>query len=100
MILYNITYTVANSVEEDFVQWMKETHIPNVFATGIFTGHKFYRLLNSADDEATNYSLQFFAASTAKLVEYERFHAQELRVQTQIRYGEKALAFRTLLQEV
>lgn len=100
MILYNITYTVSHSVEEDFVKWMKETHIPDVFATGIFTGHKFYRLLNSADDEATNYSIQFFAESTAKLVEYERLYAQELRVRPQVRYGEKALAFRTLLQEV
>lgn len=100
MILYNITYTVAHSVEEDFVKWMKETHIPDVFATGIFTDQKFYRLLNSADDQSTNYSLQFFAESTAKLVEYERLYAQELRVQTQIRYGEKAMAFRTLLQSV
>lgn len=100
MILYNITYTVAHAVEEDFVAWMRGTHIPDVFATGLFTDHKFYRLLNSADDESTNYSIQFFAESTAKLVEYERKFAQELRIKPQIRYGEKAMAFRTLLQEV
>ncbi len=100
MILYNITYTVAHSVEEDFVKWMKETHIPDVFATGLFTEHKFFRLLNSADDESTNYSIQFMAESTNKLVEYERLYAQDLRVQTQIRYGEKALAFRTLLEQI
>ncbi len=100
MILYNITYTVAHSVEDDFVSWMKGTHIPEVFACGLFTDHKFYRLLNSSDDESTNYSIQFFAESTAKLMEYEKLYAQDLRIKPQIRFGEKALAFRTLLQEV
>ncbi len=100
MILYNITYTVATDVEEDFVTWMKNDHIPDVFATGLFTEHRFYRLMNSTNDGFTNYSIQFFAESTSKLVEYESRFANALRYETQARYGEKALAFRTLLEAV
>ncbi len=100
MILYNITFTVSNDVEEDFVQWMKETHIPDIFATGLFLEHKFFRLLNSPDDNATNYSLQFFAESTAKLIEYESRFAHALRYETQARYGENAMEFRTLMEMV
>lgn len=100
MILYNVTFNVANDIEEDFVLWMKETHIPDIFATGLFTGHHFYRLLNATDDSSTNYSVQFLAESTAKLIEYENRFANELRYETQARYGEKALAFRTILESV
>lgn len=100
MILYNITFTVSLEIEDDFVQWMKETHIPDIFATGLFTDHKFYRLMNSMQDGATNYSIQFFAESTNMLMEYERKFATKLRYETQARYGEKALAFRTLLESV
>jgi len=100
MILYNITYTVATDIEDDFVSWMKTTHIPDVFATGLFTEHRFYRLMNSTNDGFTNYSIQFFAESTAKLIEYENRYANALRYETQARYGEKALAFRSLLEAV
>lgn len=100
MILYNITFTVNNEIEEDFVNWMKETHIPDIFATGLFIEHKFFRLLNSPDDQVTNYSLQFYAESTKKLIEYEGRFAHALRYETQARYGQKALAFRTLMELV
>jgi hypothetical protein len=100
MILYNITYTVATDIEDDFVSWMKTTYIPDVFATGLFTEHRFYRLMNSTNDGFTNYSIQFFAESTAKLIEYENRFANALRYETQARYGEKALAFRSLLEAV
>lgn len=100
MILYNITFTVNNEIEEDFVGWMKGTHIPDIFATGLFIEHKFFRLLNSPDDSVTNYSVQFFAENTSKLIEYESRFAHALRYETQARYGEKALAFRTLMEAV
>lgn len=100
MILYNITFTVAIEIEEDFVSWMKGTHIPDIFATGLFLEHKFFRLLNSPDDSVTNFSLQFYAENTQKLIEYEGRFAHALRYETQARYGEKALAFRTLLEAI
>ncbi len=100
MILYNITFTVSTDIEEDFVVWMKNQHIPDIFATGLFSDHRFYRLMNSTNDGSTNYSVQFFAESTAKLIEYENRFANALRYETQARYGEKALAFRTLLESV
>ncbi|WP_296702081.1 DUF4286 family protein [Algoriphagus sp.] len=100
MILYNITFTVSIEIEEDFVQWMKETHIPEIFATGLFLEHKFFRLLNSPDDNVTNFSVQFYAENTQKLIEYEGRFAHALRYETQARYGEKALAFRTLLETI
>lgn len=100
MILYNITFTVAIEIEEDFVSWMKDTHIPDIFATGLFLEHKFFRLLNSPDDSVTNFSLQFYAENTQKLIEYEGRFAHALRYETQARYGEKALAFRTLLEAI
>ena len=100
MILYNITFTVATEIEDDFVTWMKADHIPAIFATGMFTDHGFYRLMNSTADGFTNYSIQFFAESTAKLIEYENRFANALRYETQARYGEKALAFRSLLEAI
>ena len=46
MILYNVTISIDTSVEEDWLQWMKEIHIPDVMNTGLFIDNKIYYYAN------------------------------------------------------
>lgn len=100
MILYNITFNVTPDIEEDFILWMKSTHIPEVLATGIFHEHKFFRLIHDSEDGSLNYCIQYFTDSLKLMMEYESKHAAQLRAKTLERYKDKALAFRTLLETI
>ncbi|MBN7809747.1 DUF4286 family protein [Algoriphagus sp. H41] len=100
MILYNITINVTPDIEEDFISWMRDTHIPEVLSTGIFSEHKFFRLLHESEDGSTNYCIQYFTNSMEQMMEYEKKHAALLRAKTQERYRDKAVAFRTLLESI
>lgn len=100
MILYNITINVTSDIEQDFISWMKSTHIPEVLATGMFVEHRFYRLLHESEDGSINYSIQFFTETMEKMMEYERIHAPALRTKTRERYQGKAVSFRSLLETI
>ena len=100
MILYNITINVTSDIEQDFISWMKSTHIPEVLATGMFIEHRFYRLLHESEDGSINYSIQFFTETMEKMMEYERNHAPALRTKTRERYQDKAVSFRSLLETI
>ncbi len=100
MILYNITINVTSDIEQDFISWMKSTHIPEVLATGMFVEHRFYRLLHESEDGSVNYSIQFFTETMDKMMEYERNHAPALRTKTRERYQDKAVSFRSLLETI
>ncbi len=100
MILYNITINVTPDIEQDFISWMKNIHIPEVLQTGIFHDHKFFRLLHDSEDGSTNYCIQYFTDSLEQMMEYEKKHAALLRAKTQERYKDKAIAFRTLLETI
>ncbi len=100
MILYNITTNITADMEQDFIDWMKSVHIPEVLDTGIFTEHKFYKLLHDSEDGSINYSIQFFTESMEKMMEYERLYAPKLRAKTRERYQDKAVSFRSLLETV
>jgi hypothetical protein len=100
MILYNITINVSPEIEQDFITWMKETHIPEIMQTGIFYEFKFLRLLHDSDDGSVNYATQYFTHTIDQMMDYERNHAPALRAKTQARYQDKAIAFRTLLETV
>ncbi|MBT6516091.1 MAG: DUF4286 family protein, partial [Crocinitomicaceae bacterium] len=36
MIVYSVTVKVNQEIEENWLRWMKEVHIPDVMATGFF----------------------------------------------------------------
>ncbi|MDA0313887.1 MAG: DUF4286 family protein [Bacteroidetes bacterium] len=100
MILYNITFNLSPSIEEDFISWMKTNHIPQVMETGIFTNHVFYRLVHHSEDGSVNYCIQYFTETMDLMLQYERIHAPALQAKIQERYQNQVLAFRTLLQTI
>ena len=79
MILYNVTVNVENAIREEWVQWMKFIHIPEVLETGLFTHHKLYHLLIDDQNNTTTFSIQYFAESLTKIDDYLKNHAPALQ---------------------
>jgi hypothetical protein len=99
MIIYNVTINVDTDVEQEWLAWMKDVHIPDVMATGLFLESRMLRVL--ADDEGgSTYAIQYTAADMAHYERYRDEHAPRLQAETQQHYGGKFAAFRTLLQVV
>ena len=101
MIIYNVTCNIPESIEGEWVHWMKHVHIPEVIATEKFTGFKILKLLTTVEDnEGVNYAIQYYCQSLDDYEDYMNRFAPALRQKTFDRYGEQVLAFRTLLEEV
>jgi hypothetical protein len=99
MILYNVTVSLSPEIEKDWLRWMQEIHIPDVMATKHFVDHKIFRLMNEVEGGRT-YAIQYYALEINDIDTYLRDHAPRLRQLHLERYGEKALSFRTLLEQV
>jgi hypothetical protein len=99
MIIYNVTVKISNEKHDDWLNWMKETHIPEVLATGKFSHHVFSKVMIE-DDEGTNYSIQYYCESLAVLDDYQENEAPKLQAAHNDRYKEHFVAFRTLLETV
>jgi hypothetical protein len=101
MILYNVNCHMEQSMASEWLKWMQDVHIPEVMATGCFQSYRILKVLtNATDDEGVNYSIQYDAASMAEYVRYRDQFAPSMQQQTKARYGERVLAFRTLLEVV
>ncbi|MEQ6121362.1 DUF4286 family protein [Reichenbachiella sp. MALMAid0571] len=99
MILYNVTVNIDKEVENEWLQWMKQIHIPNVLKTGMFVDHKMYKIM-ADDPQGTSYSIQYFADSMEKLNKYQSEFASALQAETIQNYGRHLVAFRTVLESV
>ncbi|MBW3469284.1 DUF4286 family protein [Arthrospiribacter ruber] len=100
MILYNVTVNIEKQYEEEWVTWMKSTHIPDVLATGKFVENKFYRIMHDSEDGSANYSVQYFAENMDRLMEYQREFAPALQQDAINKFKDKFVVFRTLLETV
>jgi hypothetical protein len=99
MIIYNVTVNIENDVREEWLNWMKNVHIPEVMATGLFLEHKICKVLVD-EEQGTSYSIQYTAANMEDLQEYQRVHSKRLQKEHNDRYANKFVAFRTLLETV
>jgi hypothetical protein len=100
MFLYNVTVNVEDGIHQEWMEWMRTTHIPEVMETGCFVANRMLKVLSELENNGTTYSIQYYFN---KMEDYERYRdrfASHLQKQTLSRYGDKCVAFRTLLEIV
>jgi len=100
MFLFNNTIGIDRVVEQRWLSWMKETHIPVVMSTGLFTEFKIYKVLHENEDDTVSYSIQFFSISIDNVQQYLEKFAPAHIAEIQKEFKNRHVAFRTLLQEI
>ena len=100
MIIYNVTAKLAAEIAEAWLQWLKEEHIPAIIATGCFTEARILRLLEVDDADGPTYAVQYFGESKAQYNRYIEFFAKAQRQAGLDKWGDKFIAFRSLMEVV
>ncbi|MBT4775287.1 MAG: DUF4286 family protein [Crocinitomicaceae bacterium] len=99
MIVYSVTVKVNQEIEENWLRWMKEVHIPDVMATGFFLEKRWSKVIGETDG-GTSYNVQYLCASMKDLHDYQVHHAPALQKEHSDRYKDNFVAFRTLLETI
>lgn len=97
MLLYNVTLIIEDEVANNWLFWMKETHIPQVMATGKFVS---YRLLKVKDspNEGVTFCVQYMAQDLATYTDYQENFASALQADVQSKFDNKFVSFSTLME--
>jgi hypothetical protein len=99
MILYNVTINIDEDVHDEWLEWMKSVHIPEVMETGYFTESKMSRLMID-EEQGITYSIQYACKSMEDYNNYASKEAPGLQAKTLQKYNGKFVAFRTLMEQV
>lgn len=100
MYIYNITINIDESICEDWLDWMQQTHIPDVLSTGKFEKALMSEVLVNEELGGITYSIQFTCGSKELLLRYYEEDAPRLRHDTYKKFGDKFGAFRTEMKIV
>lgn len=100
MIIYNVTCNIDESIHDQWLQWMQQTHIPEVLATGKFSSGRLVKVLVEEEMGGVTYSIQYTTDSREKLQKYYDEDAPRLRQEGLRLFADKMLAFRTELEVI
>jgi hypothetical protein len=99
MILYNVTVSIDPTVAEEWLNWMRSTHIPDVMSTGCFIESRISRVQGEEEGGLT-YAITYLASNEEAIASYQANHAPRLQVEHKERYEGRFAAFRTFLHVI
>jgi hypothetical protein len=100
MYIYNVTIKIDKTIRTEWLQWMTNEHLPEVLQTGMFMSYKLVELLEPVDEEGYTFSAQYHCVSLQSYEQYIKEFAPLLRERGFQLFGNKFIAFRSLLQTI
>ena len=99
MILYNVTVNIDESVHEEWLNWMKEVHIPDVMETGLFLESRIARV-HAEEEGGLTYAIGYLCENMNVYEQYQTLFAPKLQREHATKFQGKFAAFRTILEVV
>jgi hypothetical protein len=100
MFIYNVTIKVDSQIHAEWLRWMIEVHVPAIMQTKCFEKYHIAKLMDLDESEGMTFVFQYYAESKADYNRYVELHAPGLRKQVTDRWGDRFIAFRTLMEVV
>jgi hypothetical protein len=100
MYIYNVTTKITADIIEEWIKWQQQEHIPEIMATGLFTEYRFFRLLEEDETEGPTFIIQYVTDEMSKYSQFVKDHAPALRQKALSQWGDRFIAFRTVMQTV
>lgn len=98
-IVYNVTTNIHSDINEDWLEWLKKEHLADILNTGCFTKAIILKMLD-IDAEDPTYTIQYFAKNRKLYQLYIDKYAPVMRQKSIEKWGDKFIAFRSVMEVV
>lgn len=99
MLLYSVTVSLDPQIEQEWLAYMRTTHIHDVLATNCFIECKLSRV-HGEEEMGVTYSVMYLLPSQEKFDEYQEKYAPALQKDHIEKFEGKFATFRTTLSVI
>lgn len=100
MIIFNTTYNITHTVEQEWLQWMKTIHVPEIYTTQLISEVKILKLLTEIENQGVTYTCQLSFITMEDFLTYQMQFQDDLQEKHHDLFKGQYVSFRTLLKEV
>jgi len=95
MYVYNITTNIQENVEQDWLHWMQNIHIPEMLETGKFLSAKMCKVLVEEEMGGVTYSVQYMVETKEVLEMYHNEDAVNMNNKANSKFAGQFVYFET-----
>ena len=99
MIVYNVTVLLAQSVEQQWLNWLKPNYIDQVMQTGFFDSWSLLQV-NDSPNEGLTYCLQFITEEISSLQAYRNLYEESIAATHQQEFKNQLVTFSSTMQSI
>jgi hypothetical protein len=100
MIVYNVTIKVEHQIADEWLNWLKEEHIPDMKSTGCFFEAVIFRLMDTDESDGITFAVQYHAIDHNAYKRYLKEFSTALRNKSKEKWQNRIVAFRSVLELV
>ena len=101
MIVYVVYINIEKGCEEEWLSWMKNTHIPEIMNLKIFLKNEIFRIFHSCVKSPENYNsycIKYYAKSLKEYHLYQKKYAKKIQEKHSNKYKNQFNATRQILE--
>lgn len=95
-VLYNVTIGINPIKIEEWARFMREEHLPKIFASDCFKSYRMGRIIDENTESAT-IAVQYLALSMEHLEKYQNEYAPQIQREHMEKFGSDVVAYRSVL---
>jgi hypothetical protein len=99
MLIYNETFIVDDAIVDEWIVWIKNTHIPAILATGAFDSYQVLTVLDSPNEGIT-YCFQYQTDTVERYSDFYYKHMETLHKAHNAQFEERFALFHTLMETI
>ena len=100
MLYYCVTVTIDQDRHDEWLEFMRSVHIPDVLRTGMFLSSCIYRVLVPAPEAGVQYEIRYTCRSREDYERYQAEHAPLLQAAHTEKFQGHFVASRKLLESL
>ena len=98
MIIYSIKIKIDKSIEHEWLDWMKNKHIPDLMDTELFETHEIYTIINGIKNNV--FVIQYTLKNMVDFLKYEKEFAERFREEHKLKFKNKFSAKRIIMKKI
>ena len=99
MVICNTTISIDKAIIGEWTDWMNKTYIPLLMDTGKFIDVRLFKVINNQDQGGISFALMMMCRDKQTYLDFEARHARQLDQLHNVKYGDRFVSFRTMLEE-
>jgi hypothetical protein len=99
MIVYNETLIVEEASYPDWLQYMREVHIPGIMATGLFDSYRVLSVIDSPNEGVTT-CIQYNTDNEERFALFYNQHLQAFHIAHNDIYEGKFVMYNTTMESI